>query len=261
VKTLNIFLLVVFLGLLAWVGWRVIHPAPQKQMARARDLPIAADLKTNAATRPPSSTPAPTNVVASPMRTNSAAASPVRSAKAKAKTESPASPEENEFDKAYKALEQSQPKVAIGMFRKALQKEPANRRGRFGLSTALIQVDQYKEALEILEIMLKETPKDYVLKNNTAWIYATARDTKMRNGTRAIQLAQEALLLNPLDYHVWSTLAEAYFISGRYDKALRNAQEALRVGRDTGADAKSLVQYELQIERCRRAVESSSLLE
>jgi tetratricopeptide (TPR) repeat protein len=168
---------------------------------------------------------------------------------------------ELEFDKAYKALDQAQPAIAVGLFRKALEKAPANRRGRFGLSTALIQTDQYKEALEILEVMLKETPKDYVLKNNTAWIYATARNPKMRNGARAVQLAQEALLLNPIDCHVWSTLAEAYYISGRYDKALRNANEALRVARETNADVKLLEQYQFQVERCRRAAETSSILE
>ena len=168
---------------------------------------------------------------------------------------------EREFDMAYKALDQGQPTVAVGLFRKALQTEPLNRRGRFGLSTALIQTDNYKEALEILEVMLKETPKDYVLKNNTAWIYATARNAKMRNGPRAIQLAQEALLLNPIDCHVWSTLAEAYYISGRYDKALRSANEALRVGRETSADAKLLEQYQIQVERCRKSAETSSILE
>jgi tetratricopeptide (TPR) repeat protein len=168
---------------------------------------------------------------------------------------------EKEFDMAYKALEQGQPAVAVGLFRKALQKQPLNRRGRFGLSTALIQTDQYKDALEILEVMLKETPKDYVLKNNTAWIYATVRDVKIRNGARAIQLAQEALLLNPIDCHVWSTLAEAYYISGRYEKALRSANEALRVGRETNADAKLMAQYQAQDERCRKAAATSSILE
>ena len=168
---------------------------------------------------------------------------------------------EKEFDMAYKALDQGQPKVAVGLFRKALENQPLNRRGRFGLSTALIQADQYKEALEILEVMLKETPKDYVLKNNTAWIYATVSDVKIRNGARAVQLAQEALLLNPIDCHVWSTLAEAYYISGRYDKALRSANEALRVGHETNADAKLLAQYQIQFERCRKAAASSSILE
>ena len=168
---------------------------------------------------------------------------------------------EADLDLAFKAIEQSKPELAVEIFRRALKKDPANRRGRFGLSTALIQTDKYREALNILETLVKEFPKDYVLKNNLAWVYATARDLSMRNGRRAIQLAQEALLLSPLDCHVWSTLAEAYFVSGRYDKALRDAEQALRLGRETNADGKLIEQYQLQVDRCRKAAESSSILE
>ena len=168
---------------------------------------------------------------------------------------------ELELDMAFKALEQGKPVIAEGLFAKALAQAPGNRRGRFGLSTALIQSDKYKEALEILEKLLKETPKDYVLMNNIAWVYATARDIKTRNGARAVALAQDALLINPIDCHVWSTLAEAYFISGRYDKALRNAEQALRLSRETNMDAKLIEQYQLQVERSRRAAESSHILE
>lgn len=168
---------------------------------------------------------------------------------------------ELELDVAFHALEQGKPAIAAGLFEKALVADPHNRRGRFGLSTALIQSDKYKEALTILEQMLKETPKDYVLMNNIAWVYATARDVRVRNGARAVALAQEALLINPVDCHVWSTLAEAYFISGRYDKALRNAEQALRLGRETNMDAKLIEQYQLQVERSRKAAESSSILE
>ena len=168
---------------------------------------------------------------------------------------------EAELDTAFKALDQGKPVVAVSLFEKALAQMPANRRGRFGLSTALIQSDKYKEALVILEQMLKETPRDYVLMNNIAWVYATARDVRTRNGARAVALAQDALLINPIDCHVWSTLAEAYFISGRYDKAQRNAEQALRLGQETNADAKLLEQYQLQVERCRKAAESSKILE
>ncbi|TAN36420.1 MAG: tetratricopeptide repeat protein [Verrucomicrobia bacterium] len=165
------------------------------------------------------------------------------------------------LEMAFKAQEQGKPEVAIGLFNKALQSDPTNRRGRFGLSTVLIQTDKFKAALALLEELVKESPKDYVLKNNIAWVYATAADLSMRNGPRAIQLAQEALMLNTVDCHVWSTLAEAYFISGRYDKALRSAEQALRLGQDTKADAKLIEQYQLQVERCRKAAESMSILE
>jgi cytochrome c-type biogenesis protein CcmH/NrfG len=167
----------------------------------------------------------------------------------------------SDMDVAFMALEQSKPNVALGIFTKVLQKDPTNRRARFGLSTALIQAEKYKEAMAILEAMIKEVPQDYVTKNNLAWVYATATDLKVRDGKRAVELAQEALMICPTDCHVWSTLSEAYFICGRYDKALRNAEHALRVGRDTNADAKLLTEYQNQVDRCRKAAESMAILE
>lgn len=167
----------------------------------------------------------------------------------------------NDMDVAFMALEQSKPNVAMGIFTKVLQKDPANRRARFGMSTALIQSERYKAAIAILEDMIKEVPQDYVTKNNLAWIYATATDLKVRNGERAVALAQEALLINPTDCHVWSTLSEAYFVCGRYDKALRDAEHALQLGRDTKADPKLMIEYQNQVERCRKAAESMAILE
>jgi Tfp pilus assembly protein PilF len=167
----------------------------------------------------------------------------------------------NDMAVAFMALEQGKPSVAQGVFAKILQKDPTNQRARFGLSTALIQSKKYREAQVILEAMIKEVPQDYRIKNNLAWIYATATDMQVRDGKRAVALAQEALMLNPTDCHVWSTLSEAYFICGRYDKALRNAEHALRVGHDTQAEAQLLEQYQMQVERCRKAAESMAILE
>jgi len=79
-------------------------------------------------------------------------------------------------------------------------------------------MEQYRPALDILEAMTAEFTNDYSLKNNIAWLYATAKDHSIRNSSRAVAYAQEALLINPLDYHIWSTLSEAYYVGTQYDK-------------------------------------------
>jgi len=66
---------------------------------------------------------------------------------------------EQQIDFAYKALEQGKPDIAIGFVQQSVEEGSGNRRGRFGLSTALIQSNKYKEALAILEAMIKEYPK------------------------------------------------------------------------------------------------------
>lgn len=165
------------------------------------------------------------------------------------------------IDKAYKRIDYGGSQEAIGMFNEVLQRDPVNKRARFGLGTAYIQMQKYKEALAVLEPLVKEFPEDYFLKNNIAWLYATAKDVTIRNGAKAIQYAQDALLIAPGDFHVWSTLSEGYYISGQYDKALRAAEEALKVSLDSPTGAEGAEEYRRQVEKNRRAVQAMSVLE
>ena len=140
-------------------------------------------------------------------------------------------------------------------------RDPVNKQARFGLGTAYIQLQQYKDALAVLEPMVKEFPKDYFLKNNIAWLYATAKDFSIRNGAKAVQFAQDALLIAPGDFHLWSTLSEGYYISGKYDKALRAAEVALKLSFDSPTGADSVEEYRRQVEKNRKAAQAMSVLE
>jgi tetratricopeptide (TPR) repeat protein len=165
------------------------------------------------------------------------------------------------LDKAYKRIDYGGVQDAIGMFNDVLKRDPANKRARFGLGTAYIQMQMYKDALVVLEPMAKEFPEDYFLKNNIAWLYATAKDVSIRNGEKAIEYAQDALLIAPGDFHVWSTLSEGYYISGKYDKALRAAEEALKMSLDSPTGAEGAEEYRRQVEKNRRAAQAMSVLE
>jgi hypothetical protein len=63
--------------------------------------------------------------------------------------------------------------------------------------------------------------------NNFAWILATERDAKLRNGAQAVDLAERACALNgwktPL---LMGTLAAAYAEAGRFDDAVKMAERA-----------------------------------
>ena len=68
-------------------------------------------------------------------------------------------------------------------------------------------------------------PDDGNAQSNLAWVFATAPDASLRNGTRAVELAERALKLaggiNPILYR---TLAAAYAESGRFDDAIATAE-------------------------------------
>lgn len=165
------------------------------------------------------------------------------------------------LEQGYKALDQGELNKAMNGFERVLIDDPENRRARFGLGTVYIRMEMYRSAVKILEPMTKEFPEDFSLKNNVAWLYATSGDHSIRNGPKAVNMAQDALLLAPRDYHVWNTLSEAYYICGEYEKARRSAEEALRLGQELRASAKNMRTYSKQVQKCLKASEVMSLLE
>lgn len=146
-------------------------------------------------------------------------------------------------------------------FRILLRHRPGDTQTRFGLGTLYIQSGAYAQAIDLLETLFAENPEHYMVLNNLAWLYATVSDYRLRNGSRAVELAQEALFLQPQDFHVWNTLSVAYFTVGEYEMSVTAAEEALRHGRRRGAQPHQIRQYEEQLEKARQAVEASGLLE
>jgi Flp pilus assembly protein TadD len=71
--------------------------------------------------------------------------------------------------------------------------------------------------------------------NNLAWTLATSKDTHIRNGTRAVQQAEQACELT--DYKqttMVGTLAAAYAEAGRFDEAVATAQKACDLAKQSG---------------------------
>jgi tetratricopeptide (TPR) repeat protein len=150
---------------------------------------------------------------------------------------------------------------AIRAFRRGLEDAPNQPRLLFGLGTALIAAERYGEAVETLGLAHEARPDDYTILNNLAWVYATARDIHFRNGVRALEFARRALLLAPEDHHVWSTLAEAYFVQGEYAHAARSAREALRLAEAVRLDPDRIAEYTRQRARCEQAEQAMDILE
>ncbi|MFT5125655.1 MAG: tetratricopeptide (TPR) repeat protein [Kiritimatiellia bacterium] len=151
---------------------------------------------------------------------------------------------------------------AIVAFQEILDVDPQDKHARFGLATALVETKRYDEAIVIFNQLIEEFPNDYFAKNNLAWLYATSKNPEFRNAEKAIHLAQDALILAPADYHVWSTLSEGYYLSGQYGKSLRAANIALALGeRDARAASHLLTEYKAQVRKCSKYAKAMSILE
>ena len=71
-------------------------------------------------------------------------------------------------------------------------------------------------------------PGNPYLLNNLAWVLATCPDASVRNGARAVELAQQAERLSGgKDPSLLGTLAAAYAEAGRFAEAVATAQRAL----------------------------------
>jgi len=145
---------------------------------------------------------------------------------------------------------------AVRFFRDTLKTAPESPEARFGLATALTQIEHYAEAVPLLEKLLGEFPDNPALLNNLAWIMAKADDPAISDPPRALRLAREAVLLGPGDFNIWNTLAEAYLAGRQPARALRAARVALGLARADGV-MRDLTPLENLIRRCVKAAGES----
>ncbi len=85
---------------------------------------------------------------------------------------------------------------------------------------------EYGRALDAYEKALELDPDNPDILNNMAWLYATADKAEFRKPQMALMLAMKAASLKPESY-ILDTLAEAFFINGYVQQAIKVEQEAL----------------------------------
>ena len=83
-----------------------------------------------------------------------------------------------------------------------------------------------------------------------AWLLATAPETALRNGARAVELAERAAsLTRRTDARVLHILAAAYAEAGRFPEAIRTAEEAIPLAAAKQAGLARAIQRNLQLYR------------
>ena len=116
---------------------------------------------------------------------------------------------------------------AIADLAKALEIQPDDADAHTALGNALLQKGLLRDAIAQYVTALGLAPQDPHSRNNVAWILATASDSSIRDGARAVGLAQEAVQLSGgKEPRFLRTLAAAYAESGRFSEAIAVAQQA-----------------------------------
>lgn len=152
---------------------------------------------------------------------------------------------------------------AMGAYERVLEIDPENTEANYIVAHVYISAKAYAKAEALLLKLIEQDPEDFTLKNNLAWLYATAEDPKYRDGKKAVRYAQEAMILEPNDHHIWSTLSEAHYINGDYEKAYdaitTMAKLAAKYGK--GVTKEQVDEYNEQIRKCKRAWDTQKVLE
>ena len=130
-------------------------------------------------------------------------------------------------------LRNGQVDEAIIQFRKTLAIQPGLAGAHNNLGAALFKKGLMNEAINSFQKALAIQPDSGDAQNNIAriaWLLATSPDPSVRNGTKAVELAQQA------DQHsggknpvIAATLAAAYAEAGKFDDAIATAQRALQL--------------------------------
>ena len=124
-------------------------------------------------------------------------------------------------------LEKGQLSAAIEHCRAALLIRPGNPDCHTILAVALDESGHSVEAIQHYERALQISPQSVSALNNLAWLLATCPDVSLRNGARAIQLAQQAgQLSRGTNAVVLRTLAAGYAEAGQFGKAIESGRAA-----------------------------------
>src|SRR5438445_523815 len=118
---------------------------------------------------------------------------------------------------------------AIAQLSKAIELLPNHSRAHYHLAVALAEKGETVDAIAHYEKAIKAQPDLFEALTNLAWIFSSSSDANIRNGPKAVELAEEATrLTGDTSPVVLRTLAAAYATNKSFDKALETSRRALQ---------------------------------
>jgi uncharacterized protein HemY len=128
------------------------------------------------------------------------------------------------------------------ILQRELQRSPNNPQLYSTLGDLYYRRKMFAETIQAYEHAISLDANQPDTLNNLAWLYATCEDETYRNPARALILAEKAAKLKQ-EPHILDTLAESYFVNGRYQSAIDAGELALKIARE------NRTYYEEQLEK------------
>lgn len=109
-----------------------------------------------------------------------------------------------------------------------IETQPHNLQLYQNLAMVYHKVGNEREAAKTYDRLIGLDPENALALNNLAWLLATSEDEGLRDQQRALELAKGAVSLERSAMYL-DTLAEAYFVNGRFAEAVETIKEAIAV--------------------------------
>ena len=119
---------------------------------------------------------------------------------------------------------------AIPEYRRTLELMPESAQAHFRFGEALQAQRNFEAAMKEYQKALDLAPRHLPAHLSLAWLLATCPDNSLRNGKKAMELAQQAEQLGGGESpQILDTLAAAYAEAGQYPEAIETAKRALNL--------------------------------
>jgi len=139
------------------------------------------------------------------------------------------------YNAAIVLVQKGQSREAVDHLQKALQLEPSNAAARIQLGVAWSQVGRMDLAINAWEKTLESEPDNLNAAYDLAWVCATFPDDAIRDGRKAVRLAEHTLQLSgENDPRIYRLLAAAYAENHQFDKAIETAQRGSELAAKQG---------------------------
>ena len=139
---------------------------------------------------------------------------------------------------AYVFLERRETSRALEVLDRAIVMHPDRADVHTGRGDAFLQQGSEERAIESYEQALARAPEALLPLNNLAWLFATSGQERIRNGRRAVELAERALgLAGGKDPLFLYRLAAAQAENGDFPRAIVTAERALTFASEEGNEA------------------------
>jgi tetratricopeptide (TPR) repeat protein len=139
---------------------------------------------------------------------------------------------ENNF--GYALLQNGRVEESLAHLQKALDINPAYAPAHSNLANTLLQNGRVDEAVSHLRRALTIDPHDAQTQKDLAWVLATSPEARIRDGAKAVELAESANQKESGNPIIGATLAAAYAETGRFADAIKTAENALPLATNSG---------------------------